>query len=516
MSNNNKDNMADSTNDIYNLDYLFYFKNQGVEKKYLQQTSNYFSGSYKFLLFFVPLFLILEQLSVLNLCIFLPLLLNHSSISLRSSTFIVTTLNPGSLALALLADWIIHLYTLRSPGSYLVFLLSKLLYWFTFEYTIDLDLTLSSLVLVYFTVNLQGSFRSLWKEIETNKRKMIQEKTILNEIQCAVIVFDVSGTILSTNTKGLSFLKTRGISNTEKLQIYEIFPECCQIRIKDLFSKALKGDQTDEEFLFSHELDSIPPVFSAVVISLKKVENSGTVRVQMTVIDICNTIMRRRFLASNQRMIEESSLIIESEFIELYLGQKPLKNHHIRSLSHYLLDQRDLLVLMNNYIGESEVINEFFAIKDEVVNTVHICWRGAKAKRMKMLLICEQVLPKQVFGDHVKHNQLLKSLLEFAILTGDMGSDISVNVALRKFIHGASIEYKFIYYSKTLTLEELENIFRIRKHSKKPKVLEEMIEICERYGLGISIFDVLLTIINGYVGEILVQESINRVIISYM
>jgi UTP-glucose-1-phosphate uridylyltransferase len=171
---------------------------------------------------------------------------------------------------------------------------------------------------------------------------------------------------------------------------------------------------------------------------------------------------------------------------------------------------------MNNYIGESEVINEFFAVKDEVVNTVHICWRGAKAKRMKMALICEQVLPKQVFGDHIKHNQLLKSLLEFAILTGDMGSEISINVSLLKFIHGASIEYKFIYYSKTLTSEELENIFRIRKHSKKPKVLEEMIEICEKYGLGISIFDVLLTIINGYVGEILVQDSIHRVIISYV
>jgi hypothetical protein len=416
----------------------------------------------------------------------------------------------------MLADWIIHLYTLRSPGTYVVFLVAKMVFWASFDYPVSFDLLLSSMVLVYFTVNLQGSFRGLWKEIETNKRKMIQEKTILNEIQCAVIVFDVVGSILSTNTKGLSFLRTRGITNTEKLQIFEIFPECCQTRIKDLFQKAIKGDQTDEEFLFSHELESIPPIFSAVVISLKKVENAGSVRVQMTVIDICNTIMRRRFLATNQRMIEESSLIIESEFIELYLGQKPLKNHHIRSLSHYLLDQRDLLVLMNNYIGESEVINEFFAVKDEVVNTVHICWRGAKAKRMKMALICEQVLPKQVFGDHIKHNQLLKSLLEFAILTGDMGSEISINVSLLKFIHGASIEYKFIYYSKTLTSEELENIFRIRKHSKKPKVLEEMIEICEKYGLGISIFDVLLTIINGYVGEILVQDSIHRVIISYV
>ena len=503
-------------NDIYNSDYGLNFRNQGIENKYIRQTNSYFLGSYKFLLVFIPIFLALEQRSIYTILTFCLLFFNNSVYTSRLLVFIVTTFTPGCLSVSLLADWVIHIYTLRDPKQYTVLVIIKLLYWKLCNYPVTTDAIFSSIILIYFSVSVQTTFRNLWKNIEHNKRKMIQEKTVLNEIQCAVLVFDNKENLLSTNTKALIFLKTRGIVSIEKLKVFDIFPDCYKSRVKDLFQKALDGHQTDEEFLFSHELDSIPPAFSTVIISLKKVENGQNVRIHMTVIDTCHTIMRRRFLSTNQRTIEESSLVIESEFIELYLGKKPLKNRHIRSLNKYLLEQRDLLVLMNNYLGESEVINEFFTINDEAANTVHICSRGAKAKRIKMTLICEQVLPKQVFGDHIKHNQLLRSLLEFAILTGEMGSEISINVSLHKFLNGASIEYKFIYFSKILTLEELEKIFKIRKHSKMPKVLEEMIGICEKYGLGISIFDVLLSIVNGYVGELVVQENIHRIIISYM
>lgn len=508
--------MDDISNDIYNLSHEMIFKNHGIENKFIRQTNNYFSASYKFLLALTPILLSLDQKSAIPLILFLALFLSNFYHLSRFLIYFLTTLSPGHLSISLLVDWVIHTYTLRNPIQFTGLTLIRMLYWKISDYKISSDLIFSSVILIYFSFTLQGTFRDLWKNIEHNKRKMIQEKTVLNEIQCALLVFDSEENLLSSNTKAFTFLKTRGITSIEKLKIVDIFPEYCHIRVKDLFQKALNGHQTDEEFLFSHELESIPPVFSTVVISLKKVPSGDTIRVHMTIIDTCNTIMRRRFLAANQRIIEESSLIIESQFIELYLAKKPLKNHHIRSLNHYLLEQRDLLVLMNNYLGESEVVNEYFTIKDEVVNTVHTCWRGAKAKRMKITLICEQVLPKQVFGDNIKHNQLLRSLLEFAILTGDIGTEISVSVNLHKFIKEACIEYKLIYFSKLLTCSELENIFRIRKHSKIPKVLEEMIGICEKYGLGISIFDVLLTIVNGYVGELMVQESIHRVIISYM
>jgi hypothetical protein len=171
---------------------------------------------------------------------------------------------------------------------------------------------------------------------------------------------------------------------------------------------------------------------------------------------------------------------------------------------------------MDNYLGESEVINEFFEIKNEVVNAVHISWRGAKVKKMNIVLICEPVIPKQVFGDSTKHNQLLKSILEFAILTGELNSEISIAVSLRKFTKGASIEYKLSFYTKSLSMEDLDFIFRIRKNSEQPKLLEEMIEISEKYGLGIAIFDVLLTITGGYVNQVDLQDKIYRVVISYV
>ena len=45
----------------------------------------------------------------------------------------------------------------------------------------------------------------------------------------------------------------------------------------------------------------------------------------------------------------------------------------VTSLNDYLLSQRDLLVLMDNYLGESEVVIEYFDIKNEIINTVHLC-----------------------------------------------------------------------------------------------------------------------------------------------
>lgn len=201
----------------------------------------------------------------------------------------------------------------------------------------------------------------------------MQEKMILNEIQTGILIFNLEGDTLACNHKGKVFLETRGIKLIEKLKYYEIFPTDCQERIKSLFKLGLEKQQIEEEFLLSHELDSVPPLFSSVLISLKCTEYNSRLAVHMTVMDIGNAIMRRRFLASNQRLIEETSIILEEEFLDLYTNKKPLKTKHITSLNDYLLSQRDLLVLMDNYLGESEVVIEYFDIKNEIINTVHLC-----------------------------------------------------------------------------------------------------------------------------------------------
>jgi hypothetical protein len=501
---------------IYALAYNLTFKNSGVEKKYLQQTNIYFRASLKFLQIFIPVILTVSSQSPIPILISLCLYFTPSLYFIRFAIFYITTFHSSSDFLSLISDWLSHIYTLRHTGSYLFLGLLKLFFWHLLDHPWTLDHFLCIFLLFYLTCTTQARFRELWADMESNKRKLMQEKTILNEIQSGVLIFTASGTAVSANHKAQVFLKTRGIATIDQLRYYEIFPECCQSRVKNMFTDALQGIQKEEEFLLSHELEPIPPLFSAVMVSLKAVEHGQNTQIHMSVVENSNAVMRRRFLASNERMIEETSAIIEEEFTNLYLHQKPLKNRHMRSLNLYLLAQRDLLVLMDNYLGESEVINEFFEIKNEIVNSVHICWRGAKIKKMSIVMICDSALPKQVFGDSTKHNQLLKSLVEFAILTGEMNSEISINCSLYSFSRSAAITYKIVFYSKSLRIEELDFIFRVRKDSEQPKLLEEMIEISEKYGLSIAIFDALLTIYGGYVLELDFQENINRVIISYV
>ncbi|OMJ85851.1 hypothetical protein SteCoe_12765 [Stentor coeruleus] len=502
---------------IYSFGYNFVFRNSGVENKYLQQTNLYFKASLKILLIFGPIIYAIQTYSILPVLLALPMIFFYRQLAFVEGLFLVISLIIGKPNfVSLLLDWSVHIYTIRCPSCYLVSACAKIIYWKYTDQEVGIDILLSILLLYYLCNSKQHSFRKLWADMETNKRKMMQEKTILNEIQSGVIVFNLEGLAQTVNHKALIFLQTRGIMSIEKLYYYQIFPDFCQDRIKGLFRQAKSGMHAEEEFFLSHHLDSITPLFTTVLISLKITEFASNPSMHMTVMDIGNAVMRRRFLVANQKPLDEASLIREEEFIGLHMNKRPLKNRHMCSLNHNMLSQNDILVLMDNYLGECEVINEYFDIKNEIVNTVHVCWRGAKAKKMSISLICEQVIPKQVFGDNTKHNQILKSLVELAILTGEMNSKISINCSLKRFTKGASIEYKVLYYSKSMTIDELSFIFRIRKHFEQPKLLEEMIEISEKYGLGVSIFDVLLTITGGYVSQLDVQDNIYRVIISYI
>ncbi|OMJ79807.1 hypothetical protein SteCoe_20112 [Stentor coeruleus] len=502
---------------IYSFGFDFSFRNSGVENKYLQQTNLYFKASLKILLILGPIIYTIQTYSILPILLALPMVCFYRQLAFVKALFLVMSMVIGKATfLSLLLDWAVHIYTIRCPSCYLVSACIKIFYWKYSDQEVSIDTLLSILLLYYLCNSKQHSFRKLWADMEINKRKMMQEKTILNEIQPGVIVFNLEGLAQTVNHKALIFLQTRGIASIEKLYYFQIFPDFCEDRIKGLFRQAKSGMHAEEEFFLSHNLESIMPLFSTVLISLKITEFASNPSMNMTIVDIGNAVMRRRFLVANQKPLDEASLIREEEFIGLHMNKKPLKNRHMCSLKHNMITQNDILVLMGNYLGECEVINEYFDIKNEIVNTVHICWRGAKAKKMSISLICEQVIPKQVFGDNTKHNQILKSLVDLAILTGEMNSKISINCSLKKFTKGASIEYKVLYYSKSMTIDELGFIFRIRKHFEQPKLLEEMIEISEKYGLGVSIFDVLLTITGGYVSQIDVQDNIYRVIISYI
>jgi hypothetical protein len=501
---------------IYSLTPNFTFKNPGIEKKYIQHANIYFLSSLRFIIVFLPLCGVLETMDYIPVLIMTPLLFNRSLFTIRVLFFLLSLVLRKSNFVSLIVDWVGHLYTIKSSSSYLALLVIRIVYLKYIDQSLDINNVFSMVVLYSLMASIQKTFRRLWADGEENKKKMMQEKVILNEIQSGIIIFDLKGSAIMCNHKGKLFIQARGIQFSTSLNYHEIFPSESYKRIENLFNLAIKGEQIEEEFTLGDENEIIPKIFSSISISMKCYEYNSIKVVQMTVTDSSSIIMKRRFLAFNQRYVEETSMILEEEFLDLYLTKQPLKNHHMSIINSYLLSQRNLLVLMDYYLGESEMLNEFFDIKNEVVNTVHICWRSAKIKKLNILLICEQVLPKQVFGDSTKHNQLLKALTDFAILTSNINSEVSINCSLKKINKSACIEYKISYFSKSLTQKELDFIFRIRKHIEKPKILEEMVEINEKYGLGISLFDILLTILGGYATQIDFQDNIYRVIITYM
>ena len=96
-----------------------------------------------------------------------------------------------------------------------------------------------------------------------------------------------------------------------------------------------------------------------------------------------------------------------------------------------------------------------------------------------------------------------------------MKSEISVVCYLMNLNNGASIEYNLTFYSKILTSSELEFVFRT-SYNNEPRLLEEMIEIYEKYGLGAALFDVLFTALDGNITKLSIQDNNCKVSISYM
>jgi len=143
--------MGDIGNDIYHLDYGLRFRNQGIENKYIKQTNSYFSGSLKFLLGFIPVFLALEQRSIFTILTFCFLFLYNSVYASRLLVFFVTTFTPGCIPVALLADWVVHIYTLRDPKQYTALTIIKLIYWKVCNYPVTTDTLFSSIILIYLT-----------------------------------------------------------------------------------------------------------------------------------------------------------------------------------------------------------------------------------------------------------------------------------------------------------------------------------------------------------------------------
>ena len=500
---------------LYCLANTFVFKSQSIEKKYMVQTNAYLKSSLNYLIFFLPVCAALSIESIIPMLLAMPLIFYRSYWAIRGVFLIISLIVIDCTFISLMIDWVSHLYTLRLPSYYCGSLLIRIIYWKCLGIGLDLDKCLTLALLVYLMVYTQIDFRKLWGDMEINKKKMMQEKQILNEIQAGVLVFSISGLVLSANQKAIHFLESRGIFSIEKVQHNDLFPADCKERAKSLFDLAVKGQSSDQEFVLSKELSLIPPLFSSVILVWKKTEYKSNPAVSVTITDISHTMMRRRLAGANQRAIEENSIILKETFLDLYLNKEFVKNKHLNSFYNYLLTQQNLSLLIENLLGECKVVKEFFDLKNQIVNTINLCWRAAKVKLLFLEVIFEKTLPKQVLGDRIKHNQLLKSLIEFIFLTADMKSEISVVCYLMNLNNGASIEYNLTFYSKILTSSELEFVFRT-SYNNEPRLLEEMIEIYEKYGLGAALFDVLFTALDGNITKLSIQDNNCKVSISYM
>lgn len=492
------------------------FKSQGAEKKYLLHTTRYFQKSLRILIAVIILVAVVSKRSFVPILMLLPLGISRSDFIIRLACFGISILLAEAEFISLVLDWTSHFYTLRLPSTYCAFSLTRIIFLYAFQYEVTVDSLLNITLLSILMGYLQIDFRKIWADIELTKKKKIQAKIILNEIQTGILIFSPAGCVLSVNIKGKSFLNSRRIFSIDKLNYLDIFPLDSHKRLKNLFDLAVNGQTSEQEFILSHEQNFVPPLFTSIMLALRQCEFNSMPAVQMIITDIRNSAMRRRFVAGISKNFEETSVILKDTFIDLYFNRELVQAKHINSLHHYLLSREGLIILIDSLIGKCRLSKEYFELKTHIVNTVCMCWRSAKVKRLNISLICERALPKQAYGDCSKHDFLFKSVLEFAVFTAQMNSEIQINFSVLTYSRGASLEYKFIFYSKNLVESDLEYLFRTGSFKGTKRLFEENIEICEKYGLGLALFDLLLNALDGHVSQTTVFENSSRVILTYV
>jgi len=183
-------------------------------------------------------------------------------------------------------------------------------------------------------------------------------------------------------------------------------------------------------------------------------------------------------------------------FVNLLIEQDVSKQHR-KYLAIILNSGENLLSIINDILdfsklrsGEFTIEPKVFSIHDEISHTLELFVASANSKDITITSFIDPKIPKELYADSLRINQVLSNFLSNAIKFTNIGGHISVEATCRDSILKISVHDNGVGIAKS----DIENIFTAFTQAEQNNV-----ENLEGTGLGLSICNQLAQHMGGRV-----------------
>ena len=326
----------------------------------------------------------------------------------------------------------------------------------------------------------------------------------------AEFIVSSTGEVLCCNTAATSLIpKLEKRPPIHYLQ--DLFSEEFAQRFKELLNAAMRGEEEEEELFLKtlpSRLDASELNDLAVKVQLQHCvwKNGNCVRV--TCSDISPFMTRRLFLLQLYKGAYSALYTFLHALKRLFLCGEAVQAEDMFKHNKQASILRHALVLQSHFLGRMDVTRELFHVRNDVTAIAESARFKAELLNVS-LAVSKDSLPLEATGDRQKHSQLLTILLDFALEQADPASEVALICALRTD-HSLAM-YRVTFHSHRLTQSTLTRLFTRRKERKS---LQQIVDITAEFGVGLAIFDTLLTVMQGSVKDAYIGQE-QKVVLAY-
>lgn len=509
------------------------FKEVNTERKYQTESHRFHRNSMKYL-FLLSIFLFislyitgmtdLKILSISLLPIFSSPFCKHlllKRILLQSvcytwqSVFFAKGTLPECFG-ALVPSLFLNFFLLKNWSHSLIFFSLEGLLLNSLNPDCKLNITLSIITFTIVLSSFEKDFRDLWHLYSSFKKSNCLNQALWDNFPGAELIVGKDGKILYYNKCASNLLSKLNYSQDvlKSGQFQDYFSDF-KNEAKNLLTKSIKGEMHEEIHITKYK-DSEGAIKEASFLITGNLFTwiSGNAS-RIICIDVTTHISRKHLILTCFRDVDADLKQLNRLFFDNFNEAKPANNKIIGLFYKTVIHFKGIEAIQSHFSGEIHVKNDNFDLNAEVINNVEVLYMKSSLYNLSIIYTREQAVPSTVIGDKYLHNLIIFSLLEYSILNALEGTEIYllIQVALAG-IDEITISYKFSFRSEKITNLDIEKLISTRKTEANIKEIDEMQEICDKYGIGLASLNTVLLALKGYLVPCNSEIDPNKVVIN--
>ena len=430
--------------------------------------------------------------------------------------FILTILEEGSLLECFGACFPGFVLNFFLSQSWIIYLVSGAVEVLCMYFLSDLELTGIILAVLTYTVLsacFEKDYRDLWQLYYSFKKSDSLYKNLFTNSLDAIFIVSPDHRILHYNKQARNLVLTLK-SSAELLnqgKFEELFEETHRNLLAFLISNAMKGIKGEEEIFFKKPpLTLLPEETSNLgcLLNAQICNWMGKHCVKCTCMDVSNFISRLLLVTDQYKKQLETVHGISRQYSQLFEYKEPMEPEHVMSFEFMFYRMLSILLLQSHFLSRFELRKNCFDINFEVQNVIDIWFVKSSVKHIGINYTRDQGIPKSVESDKALHNHVVHTLVGFAVNNAKKETEVSLVVEVNSAVDKElNILYKISFTTYRVSQGMLDTLFQVRKNNSKRRDLHQIMQITDKYGIELAVFDTTLCLLKGFISDIYAPSS---------